>query len=135
MTDNADPATVFQKRLPALDYDLTMLITSATADPSVTWAMAGDQIPTAEHSFQGANSSGWCNEEAGELMKQSDAELDPTKRTALVNKADAIMALNVPTLPLVQKPTFLVYKTKIKGIRDNSTLQGPTDNMEDWWVS
>ena len=69
-----------------------------------------------------------------ELLRDSDAELDATKRAALVNKADKIMALNVPSLPLYQKPTYLVHKTKIH-IRDNPTLQGPTDNMEDWWVS
>jgi peptide/nickel transport system substrate-binding protein len=67
-------------------------------------------------------------------MRDSDAELDPKKRAALVNTADRIMALNVPTLPLYQKPTYLVYKTKVHNIRDNPTVQGPTDNMEDWWV-
>ena len=101
------------------------------------WVGSGD--PAGQVDIYGcggaANWKGYCSKKVTDLLRQSDAELDPTKRTALVNKADAIMALNVPTLPLVQKPTFLVYKTKIKGIRDNSTLQGPTDNMEDWWVS
>ena len=101
------------------------------------WVGSGD--PAGQVDIYGcggeSNWKGYCSKKVTDLLKQSDQELDPTKRTALVNKADAIMALNVPTLPIVQKPTFLVYKTKIKGIRDNSTLQGPTDNMEDWWVS
>jgi ABC-type transport system substrate-binding protein len=82
----------------------------------------------------GSNWKGYNSVKVTNLFKASDAELNPTKRTALVNSADANMAANVPTLPVVQKPTFLVYKTKIHGIRDNSTSQGPTDNMQDWWV-
>lgn len=81
-----------------------------------------------------ANWKGYCSAKVTALLKASDAELDPVKRTADVNAADANMALNVPTIPLYQKPTYLVYKSKLHGIRDNSSLQGPTDNMEDWWV-
>ena len=119
VTDNADPATVFQKRLPALDYDLTMLITSATADPSVTWAMSCDQIPTAANSFQGANSSGWCNEEASELMKQSDAELDESKRADLIHQIGRYLVDDSVLLPLYQFPAIIAWRT--------DQLTGPID--------
>jgi peptide/nickel transport system substrate-binding protein len=100
------------------------------------WVGSGD--PAGQIDIYGcggeANWKGYCSKKVTSLFKQSDAELNPAKRVAEVNLADKIMALNVPTLPIVQKPTFLVYKTKVHGIRDNSTVQGPTDNMEDWWV-
>ena len=35
------------------------------------------------------------------------------------------MGLNVPSLPLYQKPTFLVYKTKLQGLVDNPAPGGP----------
>ena len=35
------------------------------------------------------------------------------------------MGLNVPSLPLYQKPTFLVFKSKLQGLSDNPTSGGP----------
>jgi peptide/nickel transport system substrate-binding protein len=100
------------------------------------WVGSGD--PAGQIDIYGcggeSNWKGYCSKKVTDLLRSSDSELNPQKRIALVNAADKNMALNVPTLPIVQKPTFLVYKTKIHGIRDNSSLQGPTDNMEDWWV-
>jgi peptide/nickel transport system substrate-binding protein len=100
------------------------------------WVGSGD--PAGQIDIYGcggqSNWKGYCSKKVTDLFRRSDAELNPQKRAALVNEADANMALNVPTLPIVQKPTFLVYKTKVHGIRDNSTSQGPTDNMQDWWL-
>jgi ABC-type transport system substrate-binding protein len=100
------------------------------------WVGSGD--PAGQVDIYGcggeSNWKGYCSKKVTDLLRRSDQELNPAKRVALVNGADKIMALNVPTLPIVQKPTFLVFKTKLHGIRDNSSLQGPTDNMEDWWV-
>jgi peptide/nickel transport system substrate-binding protein len=100
------------------------------------WVGSGD--PAGQIDIYGcggqSNWKGYCSKRVTDLFRRSDAELNPQKRAALVNEADANMARNVPTLPIVQKPTFLVYKTKVHGIRDNSTSQGPTDNMQDWWL-
>lgn len=83
----------------------------------------------------GSNWKAYCSKKVTDLLAASDAELDATKRAALVNAADAVMALNVPTLPLFQKPTFFVYKSKLQGMIDNSSLYGPTWNIQDWWIS
>jgi peptide/nickel transport system substrate-binding protein len=100
------------------------------------WVGSGD--PAGQIDVYGCggeeNWKGYCSKKVTELFRKSDSELNPAKRVAEVNQADKIMALNVPTLPIVQKPTFLVYKTKIHNIRDNSTSTGPTDNTQDWWV-
>jgi peptide/nickel transport system substrate-binding protein len=100
------------------------------------WVGSGD--PQGQVDIYGcggqSNWKGYCSKKVTDLFRRSDAELNPQKRMALVNQADANMALNVPTLPIVQKPTFLVFKTKLHGIRDNATSQGPTDNMQDWWL-
>ena len=44
------------------------------------------------------------------------------------------MGLNVPSLPLYQKPTFLVYKSKLQGLSDNPTSGGPLWNVENWSI-
>jgi peptide/nickel transport system substrate-binding protein len=100
------------------------------------WVGSGD--PAGQIDIYGcggqSNWKGYCSKKVTDLFRRSDAELNVQKRAALVNQADANMARNVPTLPIVQKPTFLVFKTKVHNIRDNSTSQGPTDNMQDWWI-
>ena len=125
VTDN-DPSSLFFPRVSDGRYQLAMFAWVGTGDPfgqTDIYGIGG-----------GSNWKGYNSVKVTNLFKSSDAELNPTKRAALVNAADANMALNLPTLPIVQKPTFLVFKTKIHGIRDNSTVQGPTDNMQDWWV-
>src|SRR5262249_34390382 len=86
VADNADADTVFQKRLPALDYDLAMYINVASPDPTVTSIMACDQIPTAANGNKGQNFTGWCSEDATKLMHESDAELDETKRVDQIHQ-------------------------------------------------
>ena len=41
------------------------------------------------------------------------------------------MGLNVPSLPLYQKPTFLVFKSKLQGLADNPTTGGRLWNMRE----
>ena len=43
-----------------------------------------------------------------------------------------IMGNDVPMVPLYQRPTYLVYKTSVKGMVDNSSSQGPSFNAEAW---
>jgi peptide/nickel transport system substrate-binding protein len=125
VTDN-DPSRLFFPRVSDGNYQLAMF----------AWVTAGD--PQGQVDIYGigggSNWKGYDSVKVTNLFRASDAELNPAKRAALVNAADANMALNLPTLPVVQKPTFLIYKSKIHGMRDNPTSQGPTDNMQDWRV-
>jgi peptide/nickel transport system substrate-binding protein len=126
LVPNNAPSRIFFPQLADFNYQMALFAWVGTGDPAGQidiYGCGGE-----------SNWKGYCSNKVTGLFKQSDQELDPTKRTAEVNSADANMALNVPTFPLYQKPTYLVYKTKLHNIRDNPTLQGPTDNMEDWWI-
>lgn len=121
-----DPSRLFFPRVSDGKYQLAMFAWVGSGDPlgqTDIYGIGG-----------GSNWKGYNSVKVTNLLKASDAELNPAKRIALVNAADANMALNLPTLPIVQKPVILVAKTKIQGIRNNPTLQGPTDNMQDWWL-
>jgi ABC-type transport system substrate-binding protein len=123
---DSEPSRLFFPRVSDGNYQMALFAFVGSGDPIGQVDIYG--------CGGGSNWKGYCSNKVTKLFRDSDAELDPQKRAALVNTADRIMALNVPTLPLYQKPTYLVYKTKLHGIRDNPTVQGPTDNMEDWWV-
>jgi peptide/nickel transport system substrate-binding protein len=119
IADNCDAACFFQQRLPALDYDLAMYINTASPDPTVTSIMACDSIPTEENGNVGQNSSGWCNEEASDLMAQADSELDIDKRTELVHQIAALVGEDAVMVSLFQFPNIAAWKT--------DALSGPID--------
>jgi ABC-type transport system substrate-binding protein len=79
-----------------------------------------------------SNYTEYCNRTVTSLLARSDRELNDKKRLALVNRAGAIMGNDVPMIPLFQRPTYLVYKTSVKGMVDNPSSQGPSFNAEAW---
>jgi peptide/nickel transport system substrate-binding protein len=121
------PSSLLFPALASNDYEMTDFAWVTTGDPAGQVDIYG--------CGGGSNWKAYCSTKVTNLLKASDAELDPTKRAADVNAADAVMALNVPTVPLFQKPTYLVYKSKLQNMIDNSSLFGPTWNIQDWWIS
>ncbi|MEK0444277.1 MAG: hypothetical protein EB148_02240 [Actinobacteria bacterium] len=110
--DNCDAACYFQQRLPALDYDMAMYISTAPPDPGyLTPSFTCDQIPTAANNNQGQNSQGWCNAEASDLLHNADFEADATKRAELVKSALKLMAADSVMLPLFQFPKAGFWRT------------------------
>jgi peptide/nickel transport system substrate-binding protein len=58
--------------------------------------------------------------------------LNDAKRLALIKKVGKVLAEDVPMIPLFQRPTYLVYKTSVRGMVDNPSSQGPSYNAEAW---
>jgi peptide/nickel transport system substrate-binding protein len=134
---DSQPSRLFFPRISDNKYDLALFAWVGTGDPAgqvdiygcVTKNAKGDVIQG------GSNWKSYCNKSVTRFLKAADSELRPKTRAQDVNRADAIMANDVPTIPLYQKPTYFVFKTKAKGLKDNPTLQGPTWNTEVWSTS
>jgi peptide/nickel transport system substrate-binding protein len=110
--DNCDAACYFQQRLPALDYDLAMYISTAPPDPTyLTSSFTCAQIPTEENNFVGQNTSGWCNEEASAALEEADVTVEEEPRAELVKSALQAMADDFVLLPLFQFPKSGAYRT------------------------
>jgi peptide/nickel transport system substrate-binding protein len=110
--DNCDAACYFQQRLPALDYDMAMYISTAPPDPGyLTPGFTCDAIPTAANNNQGQNSSGWCNVEASDLLHNADFEPDAAARADLIKGALRLMAADSIMLPLFQFPKSGFWRT------------------------
>ncbi len=125
VSDNSTPAVLFGTRLPARDYELIMF----------TWLNAPDPLGlTQVYKCEGAqNFMAYCSKKVDDVLTASDSELDPGKRSSLVNKADATIASDVPTLPLYQQLTFLAFRSVMQGVVDNPAFsEGITWNVEDW---
>jgi peptide/nickel transport system substrate-binding protein len=106
-------------------------------DPSVTEQFGCDQIPTDENHYQGYDWTHWCNQEADRLMHESDRELDPQRRLALMERIYQLQAQDFVSLPLYVLPVVSAWRTdKIAGPigRYSSTPYGMFFNMNEWFV-
>jgi peptide/nickel transport system substrate-binding protein len=125
LLNNFKPAgTYFGEDLPNHNYDLALFAWVGSPDPAGSveiWKCNGDQ-----------NYMEYCNRKVSSLLEKTDVQLNVKKRFALFNQADALMANDIPSIPLYQKPTYLVFKAGIKGMKDNATSQGPSWNSEAW---
>ena len=110
--DNCDAACYFQQRLPSLDYDMAMYISTAPPDPGyLTSSFTCDLIPTAANNNVGQNSQGWCNAEASDLLHNADYEPDAAKRAEMIKSALKLMAADHVMLPLMQFPKSGFWRT------------------------
>jgi peptide/nickel transport system substrate-binding protein len=116
--------TLFGSKLPAHDFDLAMFTYLVQVDPTYLINIFSCGLPS--------NYSEYCNRKVTNLLAKSNHVLIPAKRLAMVKTVGKIMANDVSMIPLYQRPTYLVYKTSVKGMVDNPTSQGPSFNAESW---
>jgi len=135
--DNTDADTLFQTRLPQRQLEMGTYINTASPDPSVTTILHCQQIPTPANNFSGQNSSGWCNQQASDLMDQSDKTPDPKKRLDLIHQIGKLLRQDAVLLPLYQLPNVTIVR--------NDKVDGPVTlftpaaysvfgNIYDWSV-
>src|SRR5580765_6289822 len=116
--------TLFGSHLPEHNFDLAMFTYVLGVDPHYNVSIFSCGSP--------GNYGEYCNRNVTQLLSASDTQLSDAKRVALINKADTIMANDVPQIPLFQRATYFVYKSNVKGMVDNASSQGPSWNAESW---
>ena len=134
VTDNVDPDTMFQKRLPAGDFDMAVYIQVASPDPSVTSIVTSGQIPGPANKGQGQNDT-WINDpKVDALSQQADGEQDPAKRAAVVQQLDARLAELYVNMPLYAFPSMFTYRTDQIGGPVNQFINNPESNFWNMWA-
>lgn len=127
----------------SLVFDKDFLYGDSTVWQIFNFAWIGDPDPArfntiyycegrAPSGFGERNVTRFCNDEMEQLVRATDAEVDPDARAALYNEADAIYLDNVATIPTYQKPTFFAWNSEISGPKDNPSLQGALWNVAAW---
>ena len=74
----------------------------------------------------------YCNAAVDGLLEAAARILDRDQRDRLWNEADAVIARDVPSVPLYQQPTVLAWNARIDGPANNPTAWGPLWNVGDW---
>jgi peptide/nickel transport system substrate-binding protein len=130
VVDAALPANVVfgPTGIPSSNYDLANFAWVTSPDPAgfvPTWGCGGE-----------SNYMQYCNRTATKALEASNSELDPGKRAALFQKADALFANDIPSIPMYSRPNPLVWKSGLLGLKNNASLTGFAWNMEQWhWKS
>ena len=123
------PTCVFQQRLPALDYDMAMYITTAPPDPTyLTPIFTCDQIPSEENGNQGQNQQGVVQRGGvGRCSTSPTSTVDEDARAELDHRrARRSMAEDDVMLPLFQFPKSGAWRTdKVGGPVDGRARQLP----------
>ena len=119
------PFTVlFQTLLPSGGFDAASFawvnVTESSGYGGV-YGCGGDQ-----------NWSGYCQRIVTDDLAQADRILDSEQQARVLNRADRLLATDVPILPLYQIPWVLAYKSTLRNV-----VPSPTNlfwNAEDWWL-
>lgn len=126
------PDRVFGPVLSSGDYAAVMFATGGPVDPSLTSLLASDQIPSEENGFAGQNVYRWSDPEADRLMRLSDRQIDTGARAATLGRLQAIVAEQVPLIPLYQQPNTVAYSTALTGVRQNPSTAEVFWNSGEW---
>jgi ABC-type transport system substrate-binding protein len=114
--------------IPTGNFDIVQFREITTGDP-------GDWYDTYRCEGSG-NWTGYCSHKVDSLLNAANGELDPARRARLFQKADALMATQVPMIPMYQLPVPLVHRSDLLGMRQNPGVAGPVWNIEHWhWRS
>ncbi len=135
---NYEAGELFGDVAPKGKYTMADYATGGSVDPSITGSFACDQFPTDANGFAGGNWQRWCNQQATDLMRQSDKELDPAARLDLFNQIYTFEQQDFLSLPLYVLPSVGAWRTdKIAGPIDAyipSNL-GMFYNMNEWTLA
>ena len=137
MTINSvTPADLFGTIAPEGDFQSGLwAIVDTFPDPTLSSSFASSNIPTADNGFSGINFYRVSIPELDPLLNEVDTELDVDKRIELSKEADAVIAENVPSLPLDTVPLVLLWSDKIGGPLEINPIEGPFWNLAAWGIA
>jgi peptide/nickel transport system substrate-binding protein len=116
----------FESVLPGGDFDLALFSRTGGPEPAPAvevWRCGGRR-----------NVTGYCNREVSRDLLRSHRVVDQKARMKLLNRVDALLARDVPFIPLYQQPWFVSHVPALRGVRNNP-WEGFTWNSEDWWLA
>ena len=119
---------VFGQVLPSGDWDIFMFTWQGSPTSSATsfglYGCGGD-----------LNYMNYCNKKVSTMLQKAQFTPNAKARAALLNKAEALMAEDVNSVPMFVRPGFLINNKRVSGTIINPTNQGSTWNVQTWKVS
>jgi peptide/nickel transport system substrate-binding protein len=124
-----DTPNALSQDLPNGNYDIILFAWVGSPDISGWDAIYGCRSGS-DHAQD--NNQGYCDQKVDRLLVAANHQLSAARQYALTNQALARMVKQLPIVPMFQKPTYLVYRTAVKGLIENPTNEGPVWNINKW---
>jgi len=116
-----DSADLFSSRLPKGAFDIALFAWQGSPDLSGLNNIYGCRDDVKNTNQQ--NTQAYCNAKVSRWLNQVNRTFNSKTQAAIFNKATAQMAHDLNTIPLYQKPTYLIYKSRFKGVKENPTSE------------
>jgi ABC-type transport system substrate-binding protein len=91
------------------------------------------QIPSAANKGQGQDATGENNAQVDKLFDDAKNTIDLAQRTALYKQIEALLATDLPEIPLYQQVGVNSYSVKLQGLQRNDLVW--TYNAYDYWCT
>jgi len=118
--------TLFGTTLPSGDFDIVMYAWVASPTSPITdkdlYACGGE-----------LNYMNYCNKKASAILNAVPEELDAATRAKMLNSAELkYMVKDVPSIPLLARPLYVIRAAGVKGPVVNPTTEGSPWNVSAW---
>jgi peptide/nickel transport system substrate-binding protein len=117
--------TLFGTTLPSADWDLIMFTYVQEPESKILandlYACGGSQ-----------NYGTYCNRKVSGMLNRAALTLDRAQREKLLNDAEAIMANDVPSVPMYARPIYVIRANGVTGPVVNPTQEGSPWNVSSW---
>jgi peptide/nickel transport system substrate-binding protein len=120
------PSTAHNQVLETGDFDVTMF----------AWFSNGAEGAGIKDLFGcggPGNYMGYCQRLVTRDLDQADRIFDQADRTRVLNRADAQIAKDVPTIPLFEVPSVTAVRSTVRGL-GRTNFFDPTWKGENWWL-
>jgi len=119
---------LFGETLPSRDWDLMLFSWVGSPDSPITskdiYGCGGDQ-----------NHGGYCNRRLSAILNTVSTTLDADQRATMLNEGEAtFMVKDIPSIPLVARPFYLIRAARVNGPIVNPTQEGTPWNVNTWTV-
>ncbi|MHC9046893.1 ABC transporter substrate-binding protein [Microbacterium saperdae] len=133
--DQVTPADLFGTIAPQGDFQAGIwALVDTFPDPTLSSTFSSVNIPSEANGFSGINFYRTDIPGLDDLLGQVDSEIDTDARISVSHDADALIAENVPSLPLDTVPNVLLWSDKVGGPEINP-VDGPFWNLAEWGLA
>ncbi|HOU16043.1 MAG TPA: ABC transporter substrate-binding protein [Anaerolineae bacterium] len=103
--------------------------------PELCGGWLSDRIPTAETRWTGENFSGYVSEVYDAACRHALTTIDIAEQDAALQKADALLSADLPTVFLTWRPFWFVARPYVRGLKPDDTAYGTLWNSEEIYIA
>lgn len=122
--------TFFDSWIPTGNYQMALWAWRANPEPELSYQFSSD-----ETSSPSLNYYRYSDKTVNDMLRDASSATNASKRALLYRKIQEEISEDIVVIPLYCHPQIIAYSTKIGGVKNNVSLEGPFWNLGEWWVS